>query len=257
MKKFYLGIIAGLLCGLIIATATTGFASTGIRLIIDGNDVTTDPAPVMVNGRVFVPTRFVADVLGAKVEWKNNAVYIDNQKAIESMKLCDNLLANGLLGPTLGIMRRKTTPLEITGPDNFKRDISATLSLLKEKCPDIYQSIEDCIATISFEAEPSDPKGYIAYISSDEDTCYVNGPYYNEAIATTPSFAREIRLAATLTHETIHAQSWIGGFHEGALALDMEFLAELAEYRTYQKLGMSQDFLDWFADTYLNGFCPK
>ena len=37
--------------------------------VVDGNAVTNDVAPIIVNGRTYTPARFVAESLGAKVDW--------------------------------------------------------------------------------------------------------------------------------------------------------------------------------------------
>ncbi len=69
MKKYAIGLIAGLLLGFLLATTSMALASNPIRLIVNGTEVPSDPAPQMIGGRVFVPVRFVAEALGAKVEW--------------------------------------------------------------------------------------------------------------------------------------------------------------------------------------------
>lgn len=66
MKKF----IAGLVIGLLIATAGVGFASNEtIRIFVNSQEVVTDVLPVIIDGRVMVPARFIAEPLGATVEW--------------------------------------------------------------------------------------------------------------------------------------------------------------------------------------------
>lgn len=74
MKKFLLGLIVGFL----LATAVGATASQNIRLIINGKEIKTDVPPQLINGRVMVPARFVAEPLGAKVEWdeKNKIILI-------------------------------------------------------------------------------------------------------------------------------------------------------------------------------------
>lgn len=66
MKKF----LAGLVVGLILATAATAVAAPqAIRLIVNGKEVPSDPAPQMIRDRVFVPIRVVSEALGAEVKW--------------------------------------------------------------------------------------------------------------------------------------------------------------------------------------------
>jgi endonuclease YncB( thermonuclease family) len=68
MKRF----LAGLLIGLVLATAGIALAENPIRLIINGQEIHPDVPPQLINGRVMVPARFVAEPLGAKVEWDGN-----------------------------------------------------------------------------------------------------------------------------------------------------------------------------------------
>lgn len=52
-----------------------------IKLIINGQQIQCDVPPQNINGRVLVPARFVAEPLGAKVEWDNaNRAVIVNSK---------------------------------------------------------------------------------------------------------------------------------------------------------------------------------
>jgi len=69
MKK----LISGFIAGVIVSLAVTTFAaqSFGIKLVINGRDITStlDVEPQVVDGRVLVPARYVAENLGARVDW--------------------------------------------------------------------------------------------------------------------------------------------------------------------------------------------
>lgn len=66
MKKF----VAGLVIGLLIATAGVGFAANEtIRIFVNNQEVVPDVPPVIIDGRVMIPARFIAEPLGATVEW--------------------------------------------------------------------------------------------------------------------------------------------------------------------------------------------
>ena len=69
MKRFFTGLFTGLLAGLLLATTTFALAGQPIRLIVNGKEIQCDVLPQLINGRVLVPARFVAEPLGAKVEW--------------------------------------------------------------------------------------------------------------------------------------------------------------------------------------------
>ncbi|MBC7339293.1 MAG: copper amine oxidase N-terminal domain-containing protein [Firmicutes bacterium] len=53
-------------------TATV-FAASPIKLIVNGREIQLDVPPQLVNGRVMVPMRWVAEALGAGVEWDEMA----------------------------------------------------------------------------------------------------------------------------------------------------------------------------------------
>ncbi|MGB9843481.1 MAG: stalk domain-containing protein, partial [Caldisericia bacterium] len=55
------------------AVHTIGLQVGNPTAIVDGQVVTLDVAPVIVNGRTFVPLRFVAEAFGASVDW--NSLY--------------------------------------------------------------------------------------------------------------------------------------------------------------------------------------
>lgn len=76
---FYL--LVGILIGTLIPI-TSAIANSPIKLIINNQQVQCDPAPQVINNRVFVPIRVVSETLGADVEWdgKNNTVVINSAK---------------------------------------------------------------------------------------------------------------------------------------------------------------------------------
>lgn len=73
---------------ILLAGAYAEAAGRTIKLIIDNKPVVADPGPIMSDGRVFVPIRFVADELGAGVQWdeQNNAVIISRQQGVSYLK---------------------------------------------------------------------------------------------------------------------------------------------------------------------------
>jgi len=80
MKRFSTGLLAGILVGLLLATATLTLAGQPIRLVVNGTDITDrfEAKPMIVNDRTYVPARPLAEALGAQVEWDgaNNAVIV-------------------------------------------------------------------------------------------------------------------------------------------------------------------------------------
>ncbi len=80
MKKFICGLIIGLLLATSVATLASGQA---LRLIVNGEDITAEAQPVIIDGRTLVPARALAEKLGAKVEWDgvNQTVTVASIKA--------------------------------------------------------------------------------------------------------------------------------------------------------------------------------
>lgn len=67
VKRF----LAGLIVGIVLATATGAWAQTVVvRLIVDGQEILFPEAPPQIlNGRVMVPARPLAEALGGTVRW--------------------------------------------------------------------------------------------------------------------------------------------------------------------------------------------
>jgi hypothetical protein len=58
---------------IIVCFAQTVFANTGIRITLNGTDITpTGVQAELIDGRVFVPLRFVSERLNATVDWNND-----------------------------------------------------------------------------------------------------------------------------------------------------------------------------------------
>ncbi|TDA70445.1 MAG: copper amine oxidase N-terminal domain-containing protein [Clostridia bacterium] len=69
---------------LAVALATVGFAASPIKLIVNGQEIKPDVPPQLINGRTMVPIRWVAEALGADVQWdaKNQQVKVNDGKNI-------------------------------------------------------------------------------------------------------------------------------------------------------------------------------
>lgn len=99
MKRFYAGLLIGLLVGLILVTTTFALAAPDtIKLIINGQEIKCDVPPRMIDGRVMVPARYVAEPLGAKVSWdgNKNAVIITSNNGANGTTTITNSSNNSL-----------------------------------------------------------------------------------------------------------------------------------------------------------------
>jgi len=74
MKK----IVVAFVLGALLSACAFAYADQPIKLIVNGKEIQCDVPPQNINGRVLVPARYVAEALGATVEWDtaNNSVII-------------------------------------------------------------------------------------------------------------------------------------------------------------------------------------
>ena len=82
MKKFKMGTMLILIVGLLLIQNTISFANNPIKLLINGKYIQCDVQPQIINGRVMIPARYVAEELGATVSWDqiNQTVIINRKK---------------------------------------------------------------------------------------------------------------------------------------------------------------------------------
>lgn len=101
VKKFGL-FISGLIVGSILFGSAMCFAAYGkknvvaeysnIKIVLDGGLVNSSTEPFMLDGRVYVPLRMVAEAMGKQVGWENNTVLIGSAK--------QSLVLNDLIKPS-------------------------------------------------------------------------------------------------------------------------------------------------------------
>ncbi len=69
MKRYFMGVISGILICLLVGSVGLAVAGTPIKLMINGKYIKCDVPPQNINGRVLVPARYVAEGLEATVSW--------------------------------------------------------------------------------------------------------------------------------------------------------------------------------------------
>ena len=74
MKRIALLVVA--LCFVLVASTVVFADVNPIKLLVNGQEVKSDVNPTMLNNRVLVPARALAEALGFEVTWENNAVII-------------------------------------------------------------------------------------------------------------------------------------------------------------------------------------
>lgn len=96
-----------------LVLVSIAFAAGPIKLIVNGQEIKTDAPPQLINGRMMVPIRWVAQALGADVKWdaQNNAVIIT--KVSDISERVDNLVHIGDLPEEFRNMSSKFEGVEI------------------------------------------------------------------------------------------------------------------------------------------------
>jgi len=227
VKRFSTSFIVGLLIGLLLL-ASAAFAGNPVKLFVNGQEIQPDVPPQIIDGRVMVPARFVAEPLGARVEWfgATSTVYITTpQEAF--------------------------TPVEapqITGPDNFVKVIQGALKLGQEKDLLAYAWIASNLKEIKFETNPApgfETSG--AYINKETKTCYVVSDHFNDVISESSISEASLLYLGVLAHETSHICLKEAGFEYVLNEDDEEVVCNLAGLRVMEKAGgTNSDKPVWF-----------
>lgn len=185
MKKKWLAvvIVAVLICGL----AAAAWADQPIKLVVNGQEIKSDVPPQIIGDRTMVPVRWIAEALGAEVEWDaaSRTVIIttkgntpDNEQAVVSKLVAEfgqrlksvSLLASG---------DAAAKSIKENYADYVSPELLAQWQKEPEKAPGKVTSSPwperiDIIATEKLSATKYQVKGEIIEVSSVEMT---NGGY--------------------------------------------------------------------------------
>lgn len=142
MKKFILGFIMGamLMCAIpsLAKTDTVQAIFNGVKVVINGEKVSfaNGEEPVTINSRTYVPAKYVAEALGAKVQWdgKTSTVNISDNTTVPS----PGTSTNGSQTNTEAPIIPKTSKDDIIPNDNMDRHtkLFGKLNLCEEKTSD-------------------------------------------------------------------------------------------------------------------------
>ncbi|TJY41308.1 copper amine oxidase N-terminal domain-containing protein [Cohnella pontilimi] len=69
MQKKWVPLIVSVVAASAIVIASTSFASSPIKLVVNGKTIATDVPPQIIKNRTMVPIRSAGEALGAKVGW--------------------------------------------------------------------------------------------------------------------------------------------------------------------------------------------
>lgn len=107
MKKLWITILAGLLVFPMMFQITAKAADPPIKIIIDGVPLSTDQAPVMVNGRTMVPLRAIFEAFHATIYW--------NQKTQTVTATKDDTTIVLKIGSKLATINNTAVSLDVPG----------------------------------------------------------------------------------------------------------------------------------------------
>ncbi len=90
---------------LTLGIASSDIEAAGIRLVIDGVEVTSSPQPVIKNGRTLIPVRLVSESLKAQVEWleaERNVIIAKGERFVR-LRIDNRLVDYQADGAVLGV----------------------------------------------------------------------------------------------------------------------------------------------------------
>ncbi|MDQ0872752.1 hypothetical protein QFZ77_001411 [Paenibacillus sp. V4I3] len=140
MKKFLLG----LSCGFVMACSSVALASDTIQALlfpasfeINGNSTTlnNDYKVLNVDGHAYVPIRFVAEHLGATIDYDadTHKIFMKNANLTLTDPNYKGITVGNLILTKLGENTKVTGQLQIEGMGNTKNMIGANLSFYNDK----------------------------------------------------------------------------------------------------------------------------
>lgn len=85
-KKLYLVLVLAL-CLAMFSGAIADAKTPVVKIMVNGNNLDVNPAPIIVNGRVLVPLRAVSEALKAKVNWYPEDGRVEVKRGFKTIKM--------------------------------------------------------------------------------------------------------------------------------------------------------------------------
>lgn len=168
MKKNILFLTLGILIGCLIMPLAIN-ADSPIRLVVNGNSISCDQPPVIMNGRILVPVRAVSDALGCDISWDQPTRTVTvTQK---------NIVSSPVKTDPVQITPEKDNPKPVSSNTNSNTTSTDSQIAIKEttfnglraieKDGQIYFSLSDYIS----KATAKNPNNSIT--NDMENDCYI------------------------------------------------------------------------------------
>jgi hypothetical protein len=207
-KKIILSLLVTLL---LLLACVSSSASNNIALRVNGNTLYSPTPPQIINDRVMVPIRFVAEALNCNVAWDDNtnSVLIDNKKPASELPA-------------------------IEGSAEFVEVIQSVLDLAKEKDADLYNWFLDNAGTIQLGYVGDAVAMNTINIFTKETTITFDENYFNAGKSKYSKQDLIMFHIGLLGHESCHTT-----FRDNIIYTDSdeEALCELAAVRAIEKVG--------------------
>lgn len=81
MRKYLMSLLIGLM---LLMVTPFAYAEDPVKIFVNSQELKSDVPPQVINDRVMVPVRFVAEALGAGVVWSDSSVYIATNESPQS-----------------------------------------------------------------------------------------------------------------------------------------------------------------------------
>lgn len=233
MKKWKLTLV--LLLVAVLVMPITAYAEVPVQVMVNGFILNSDVPPQIIDGRVMVPLRVVAEALNAGVNWDEatSTVAISTPPQPQIPTLAEEVI--NLWGNATA-----TPPDIIGGPDDFRQTITQALNLLHEKLPMEYRVVCTFLKSVQWDpqlkADASITQGGL------DGVCHIGSDIYNQAKTHLSRDDLVKFYAAALAHEAGHIQLWRSGLAATLSLDDQEVVCYLKNYRIEKQLGLSSSW---------------